>query len=360
MRASAILLALALLPSALAHEGPYDPLIVDLHAFPTADGRIDERAPDAGALAFPAGSPAAPGEPLRFSLASPVRFAPGAAFAATIAVRAESLVVARDADGNAFEVNVLPGGEPVRVALDAPVLAPGTIVRLSAQVHAAGATYDEGAELALTVRALMPLGAGALSLLVGPDASRFDAPQMRVPAPADLRLQPVPHTEFLLESERFEPPPDHAVNEILVAHDAVTPPAQGAWSPNGTYVVLRGEEPDATANAHTHANATRRVEAAHEFRVNGVPARAHPGLGVVVRVISAPIHVECVRGCAQPFSWTHAPPTPVGAEPPSALVPPPRDTRGIPASGDEPAGKETPLFPALALLALVVAALSKR
>ncbi|HVM44669.1 MAG TPA: hypothetical protein VM582_01940 [Candidatus Thermoplasmatota archaeon] len=362
MGSKALLALLLLAPLALAHApGGYDPLVLDLHAFLTAEGRIDERAPAPGGVAFPASAPPGPAAPLSFALAAPVRFVPGAAFDVTLRVRADGLVVARDADGHAFEVNVEPGGAAQRIALDPPVLAPGSAATARAHVQAVGALYEEGQEMTLTIRPLMPLGERALVLVVGGEQpSTFHAPDMRVPAPADLRLQDLPHTEFLLASEAFEPPSHHAVNTFVVSHEGVRPPASGAWSANGTYVVLRGEEPPESAREHAHTGRAQRVEAAHEFRVNGMTARAHPGLGVVVRVHAPPVRVECVRNCAAPFVWTYAPEDAPRADPPSALVPPPRDARGIPASEDEPRGSDAPL-PLLTLLAaLALAARAKR
>lgn len=352
--AAALLVLLA--PSALGHGGAYDPLVVDLHAFLTADGKIDERPPAPGAIAFPASSPAAPAAPLRFTFAAPVAFSAGAAFAVSLQLRADSAVVARDADGNAFEINVEPGGTPVRVAIEPPLLAPGAIVNVSAMVQDDGALHAEGDEIALVVRPLMPLAEGALSLVIGA-GSTFDAPLMRVPTPADLRLQDVPHTEFLLESEAFEPPATHAVNAFRVTHEGIEPPQAGAWSADGTYVVLRGEEPEESASLHAYPDRARRVEAAHELRVNGVLARVHPGLGVVVRAPALPLRVECERNCPAGFAWSYAPtsagPTPTDG--PSVLVPPPRDTRGIPVSEDEPEDRSIP-GPHLALaLALALA-----
>ena len=361
MRATWLVLALLLVPAALAQERSYDPLVLSYRGSFTADGKIDEVAPASTAIPFVPGAPPAPASSLRFTLAAPVRFTPGAPFAITIHVRADAPVVARDADGNAFEISVEPGGEPVRIAIDPPVMAPGTVASATARV-VSGELYAEGDEIAVLIRPLMTFTAGALSLMVGGDtASGLDAPDLRVPTPADLRLQDVPHTEFLLEGETFEPPASHAVNVFSVMHGAVQPPAAGAWSPNGTYVVLRGDEPDDAAAAHEHAQRARRVEAAHELEVNGVTARVHPGIGVVVRVLSAPIRVECARNCPAGFSWSYAPSTatPTG-EPPSTLVPPPRDTRGIPVSADEPEGSQIPLPPLLALAVLALAAISKR
>jgi hypothetical protein len=71
----------------------------------------------------------------------------------------------------------------------------------------------------------------------------------------------------------------------------VTPPTSQGWSVNGTWVVLRGIEGDPDASAHSFPDRERRVAAAHAFTVNGVPARVHPGIGIVVPVASQPIRV---------------------------------------------------------------------
>lgn len=353
------LVALLLAPTALAQER-FDPLRLSYAGFLTGEGAIEAAAPAPGALAFAPATPPAPAEPLRFALAAPVRFTPGAAFDVALRVRADAPVLARDAEGNAFELIVEPGGAPVRVALDPPFLAPGSLATVRAQV-VSSEIYPEGAAIALSVRPLFAFTEGALLLVVGEEGSTFAAPDMRVPTPADLRLQDVPHTEFLLEGESFDPPATHAVNVFRVAHASVAPPEQGAWSRNGTYVVLRGEEPPAEAAAHAKADRAGRIEAAHELRVNGVLARVHPGLGVVLRVASAPIRVECVRNCPPELAWTYAPPNAnAPTDPPSALVVPPRDTSGIPVSRDEPDKRPTPLAPLVLLAALALAARSKR
>lgn len=354
---------LLILSGAAAHGTTYDPLVVELHGFLTSDGHISEATPAPGAVAFAASTPAAPAPALRFALAAPVRFEPGAPFEVTLSFRADKPVLPRDAEGHAFEVNVEPGGTATRIDLAEPILTPGSVASASATVQAPGALFAEGANVTLTIRPLMPLADGSLAVIIGGDSpSRFDAPDMRVPVPADLRMQDLPHTEFLLETESFAPPATHAVNVFSIGHDAITPPAAGAWSANGTYVVLRGDEPAASANQHEHADRARRIEAAHEFRVNGLTARVHPGLGVVVRVLTQPIRVECVRNCPAGYTWTYAAPASSSSavDPPSALIPPPRDTRGVPVSEDEPAEKATPILPMVALAAIALAAMSKR
>lgn len=355
---------LALAPPALAQD-PFDPLVLTFHGMLTKDGRITENAPEAGALVF-VGTPT-PGTaaPLRFVFDAPVTFAPGAPFDVAIRLRADAPVLARDADGDAFEINVDPGGTAVRLAIDPPLLTPGSVTTLHAQI-ASASTYEEGTKIALSVRPLMAFTDGSMAIVVGgDDPSTFLAPDMRVPAPSDLRLQDVGHTEFLLETESFEPPATHAVNIFRVGHTSIAPPAAGAWSQSGTYVVLRGEETGADAASHAQTDRARRIEAAHEYRVNGVTARVHPGLGVVVRVLSSPIRVECFRQCPAGFSWSYElPPTGTTAEPPSTLVVPPRDTSGIPVSEDEgegeDEGKATPAPLLAAVAALVVAALVLR
>jgi hypothetical protein len=186
---------------------------------------------------------------------------------------------------------------------------------------------------------------------------------MRVPSVADLRLQDVPHTEFLVGVDRFEPPIGHAVNVYLVGHASVAHPAQKSFSPNGTYVVFQGVEDDAAAAQHRHAAREPRIAAAHEYSVNGVIARVQPGIGVVVRAPIQPVIVQCVRNCPeggfQDLIGAREPES-GGADAPSALVPPPRDTSGIPVSADEPPAAGAPLGWALAALALGLAARAKR
>lgn len=355
--AALIVATLALAHPALAHgDAPassFDPLALSFHGYLTADGKLSDAAPAPGSVPF--GVAVAPAPALHFALAAPVRFVPGGGFDVAITLRADRPVVT----GDGIEIG-FTDADPMRVALD-PVLAPGTVATARATLQAPGALYDEGAPLELTVRPLMPaLAEGSLAIVIGGDApSTFDMIDMRVPTPTDLRLQDVAHTEFLLDGESFAPPPTHSVNTILVHHDSIERGAFPGYSANGTYVVLRGEE-EAAAQAHATTDRDKRVEAAHEFRVNGVVARVHPGLGVVVRVMTPTIVVSCVQNCpAAGFTYTLAPEPLLITDPPSALVPPPRDTNGIPVSADEPEPKETPIGGIL-LVALVAAAIVLR
>lgn len=350
---AAVLVGLA--PAALAADG-FDPLKLSFSGFLTADGEIDATPAAPGSIPFQAVPPTGVAPPLLFTFVAPVRFSPGAAFEVAIQVRADALVVARDAEGNAFEIGIDPDGARVPVAVDPPVMAPGTVATLRVQVMSSS-LYDEGDPIVLSVRPLGQFTDGALSLVVGGDPpSTFAAPDMRVPTPADLRLQDLPHTEFLLDGESFAPPPTHSVNVFRVGHASVDIPSALGWSIEGTYAVLRGDESGEVAAGHAKVDRASRIDAAHEFRVNGAVARVHPGLGVVVRIRSLPLTIECVRNCPADFAFEWGPPptTPTG-EPPSTLIPPPRDTSGIPVSEDED-DKPTPLAPLVAIVALALAA----
>lgn len=342
MRRALPLVALLLSPLAAAHgdAGAYDPLVVSLHAYLTADLRASEAAPDPGAVPFPAPAPAANAPPLRFALEAPVRFSPGSGFEVEITVRADRALVARDADGNALELVVEPGGEPTRVALPEPILAPGALATARATLQAPGAEYARGDALALAVRPLMPaLTEGALSLVVGGDRpSRLDAPEMRVPSLADLELQDAPHTQFLLANETFASP----AHVVHVRHAETTMTV----TPNASVVVLRGEETGDDADAHAFPDADRRRAAAHAYTVNGALVRVHPGVGVVVEIGRETARILCATNCPPGgFAQTIAPGAgnaPGGGDRPSVLVPPPRDTTGIPVSADDEP-KQTPL-----------------
>lgn len=355
-----LLVVLLALPLAAGHgvAPAYDPLVVDMHLYLQADGGLGETAPDAGAVPLPAVTPGAAATPVTFSVKAPVAFAPAANVEVEVTLRADQLVVARDADGNALELSLAPDGAPTRVALADPVLAPGSVALARASLPVPMRTFEEGDELRIVVRPLMPaLAEGALSIVIGGDApSRADFPEMRVPSPADLRLQDLPHTEYLVGKDRFDPPADHAVNVFRVEHDRITPPASPRFSAAGTYVVFEGVEAD--GSPHRFADRERRVQAAHEFTVNGLVARVHPGLGVIVRVESQPALVQCVRHCPPGgFSQRIGDDANAAAgEPPSVLVPPPRDTSGIPVSEDEPPAAETPFGWGVGALALVAAA----
>lgn len=358
------LLVLLALPLAAGHGDapPFDPLVVDMHLHLHADRTMAEAAPDEGAVAFAAIAPGSAPTAVEFAAKAPVAFAPAGTIDVELTLRADQLVVARDADGDALELQVAPDGPPLRVALADSLLTPGTVALARASLAVPARTFEEGEEIRLVVRPLMPaLAEGALSIVVGGDTpSRVDFREMRVPSPADLRLQDVPHTEYLVGVDRFEPPADHAANVFRVAHDSVAPPATTRFSAAGTYVILEGAEAD--GGAHRFPDRARRIDAAHEFTVNGVLARVHPGLGVIVRVESQPTLVQCVRNCpAGGFSATVGESTnPSTGEPPSVLVPPPRDTTGIPVSEDEPPAAKTPLGGALAAAALLVGALARR
>lgn len=344
------LLALVLLlapPLAGAHgaASAYDPLVVEMHAFLTADGALAEAAPDAGEMAFPPSDPLEPGEPLVFALDAPVRFEPAGGLVVTLRLRAAQPVVARDADGNAFELSLLRDGAPVegasrRVPLADPVLAPDARATLDAVVQAPGVVFEERSRLALQVRPLMPLAEGALLLLVGPEGSRADLPDMRVPRVADLKLQDAPLVEFVTENETFEPPEGSVATVVRVRHDRVEAPrAMLIGSP--TYLVLVGEEGEEEARSHSFPDRPRRLAAAHELLVGDRLVRVHPGLGVVVP-LTRTADVTCARNCPPDFRFS----VPVqeaprngsvpSQEPTGVLIPPPRSTAGIPVSQDAP------------------------
>lgn len=355
-------LALALLlaaPLALAHGPPaaFDPLVVELHTYLTADLLATEAPPEPGGIAFPPAAPASAPTPLRFTLSAPSRFS-AAGFDVELTLRADSLVPTRDADGDSFEIDIEPGGEPVRVALEDPVLAPGTLATVSARVTAPGVTYAAGEPIALTILPLMPgLTQGALSLVVGGDApSRLDARDMRIPSVADLALQDEPRVAFLLANETFGGP----AHALLVGHDATRLVSQQ----NATYVVLRGEEEDPDASTHAFPDRERRIAAAHVYTVNGMRVRVHPGIGTVVTVpATATIRILCEANCPPGgYAQTIAPGTgnaPAGEDRPSVLVPPPRDTRGIPVSEDEKP-RETPGMPIAILAGAGIAACGRK
>lgn len=368
---SALLLASLIvltLPNAGAQaNAAFDPLVFDFEGFLTTAGAVARSAPDAGVVAFRPISLASPAESLRFELASPIRFAAGGGFEITLVVRADAPVVARDADGNALEVSIEANGTAVdgasaRGALGNGVLAPGAVETLSLRLQAPSAVFDEGARLAVVVRPLMPaLAENALVLLVGGDRpSTLDMPRMRAPSASDLRLQESALTEFVLDAEDFRPSrPDAAVIDVIVGHGEIRIASALRYEPNGTYVVVRGVEDPVDAAAHVTLDREARVEAAHELRVGGVRVRAHPGLGVVVPVSSAGATIQCARNC--PLLNVAVGGEPLVVPERSVLVPPPRDTRGIPTSEDEPDGqKETPMPALAALLALGIMAWTRK
>lgn len=374
------LVLLAAAPLAAAHgedapagTGPFDPLRLQLHTWLDAEGGLAmDGAPAAASVPFAPPAPgAATSPPLSFSLAMPVTATPGGPIEVELHLRADKAVVARDADGNAFEVSLLQEGAPIdgatkRVALADPVLAPGSTPRVVLTLQAPGALLLEGEALTLVVAPLMAgLQEGALSLLVGGErASTLDMRDLRVPALAHLRLQEAPLREFLLDDEDFRPPPGAVANVLRVGHDRIDGPATVASARGGTYLVLRGEEgPEVAHRAHAHASRDARVAAAHELLVGDTPVRVHPGVGVVVQLpANATTTVTCARHCpAGGFSMTFATGDDADADaaaraPQSSLIPPPRDTRGVPVSEDAPETRGVPAPAPLAALAVMAVA----
>lgn len=355
-----LLVALLGLPVAPAQpDATFDPLVFDFHGYLTTAGAVAPSAPDAGAVAFAAVSPPATAQPLRFAFDAPIRFSPGEGFDVTLTLRADQPILARDADGNALELAIEANGTPVegtarRVALGNGILAPGDTVTVSALLQAPAARFDEGTTLALVVRPLVAaLPENGLLVVVGGDTpSRLDALTMRVPAADDLRLQTSALTSFVLATEDFRPERANAVViDVRVGHGPIRVEGTPRYDANGTYVVVRGEEDDADARSHALLEHDARVEAAHELRVGGVLVRAHPGIGVVVPVTRSNARIDCVRNC-EPFAIPIGGDATVVTDPRSVLVPPPRDTSGIPTSEDEPAsGRKGLPLPALALVA---------
>lgn len=364
-----LLLALLLLvPAAAAHGEPpaYDPLLVSVHAHLAGEG-LAEPAPEPGAVAFRAKGPTEESR-LAFSMPVPVRFVLAGPVQVELTLRADKPVVAHDASGHTLEVRLerngrLVEGASARVGTQDALLAPGALARLSVALQAPQEVWEEGDTLALALHVLPAgLAEGALSVVVGGDApSRMDMARMRVPSVQDLGIQERPLPEFVVGAEGAGMPSNASVRWIDVRHDRI---AAGPWSgaARPAYVALRGVEEGAEAQGHAFPDRERRVEAAHEFSLHGVVARVHDGLGVAVPVpAEGPVTLRCVRHCP-PGGFTlevaGANDTRAG-EPPSVLIPPPRDTRGIPVSADEPPARETPLPALLALAALMLAA-SKR
>lgn len=355
----ALALAILLVPLGAAHGTPpaYDPLVVEMHGSLHAEGTFSETEPTAGALAFPASTPAAPGAPLRFAFQAPVRFAPAGGFEVELALRADAPI----ATGDGLELAIEPGGMPQRVALP-PLLAPGETA--TARVTLAGAAdHAEGSELALVVRALAPaLAENTLFLVLGANASRMDVRDMRVPSVGDLALQDADVVELLSDRETFAPSRPATVHTFLVAHDAVaTRGVQGDdW--NATYVVLLGIEAEEDAQTHAFADRERRRAAAHALTVGGTLVRVHPGLGVAVPVASLPARIQCVANCPPGgFAYTiDAQGVAAPADRPSQLIPPPREERDVPVSEDGPDEKPTPLPPLAAGFALALALVLRR
>lgn len=349
------LLLIVLSPSAQAHgdPGPYDPLTLEWHVF-LADGGVAAQ-PAAGAVPL--------AEPARFAFAAPVRFQPVGGFEVELEVRAGATpLLGADAQGNALELRIEPEGAPRRVPLPSALLPPGGSTSVRARLDGPSRVLEEGTPMALVVSWL---GTGDASIALG-EGSRLDARDMRVPELRDLRMQEARVTEFLLAQEAFQAPQGSTLTVLRVEHAAVTVASGSAAGREGAYVLLRGEETDATV-AHAHASYDERIARAHAFAVGGQLVRVHPGTGVAVRLPPEGGEVRCVNACPDGgFSHVVArAPTPGGTsappEPPaSVLVPPPRDTSGVPVSADEPEARETPAASALMAVLVTLLLLARR
>lgn len=367
-------LLLALAPAASADEGHdheaegYDPLVLDIETWLAPPGALELVAPEAGAVHFASGDVQGPAPALTFALNAPVTFSPNGGVEAVLQLVADKPVVARDADGNALNVAFLLDGKPVpgaaqKVAFSKPVLAPGDAEQVKVTLSLPGEALPEGASLALQIQPLMPaLAEEALRINVGAQASRATFPHARIPTLDDLELQDAPSLiQFKLSNETFAPSDANAaLYTVNVRHDAVDVSGTKRATAAKMYVVLRGEETAADAEAnHAFPDRERRVAAAHAFRVDDTLVRVHPGMGVVViltwegRNLSVP--VTCVAHCpVNGWSTTLRFDLPAGAnatQPGSVLIPPPRSTTGIPVSEDAPEEKLLVPAPWLAPLA---------
>jgi hypothetical protein len=371
------LIALLLAPLAAAHgdepDSVFNPLQMDwaLHLAP--GGAAAEDAPAAGSVAFGAVSPASEAPPLAFAYQSPVKHVLGIGVDVTLKLQADAPVLAQ---GDAFELTLLLEGAPIpdaskRVALSKPALAPGDIETVRVVLNAPAATFEKGANVALRVRVVLPvLAEGALKLLVGPSDSAMTLESMRVPSVLDLELQETPLVQFDARSESFRPGEPGAIVVLgIVRHDAIELNATRVAAGTPLYLVLKGDESAADAEAaHAFATREKRVAAAHELRVGSTLVRVIPSIGVVVPLGSSGLKtVTCARNCPAAFSATLGSAT---ADTPSTgptvfrddkgtLVPPPPATDGVPQSKDAPT-KETSALPVAAIIVALLALAAAR
>lgn len=374
MRALVLALLLAL-PVVSAHADPnetvYDPLTLDLPGWLAPAHAIARAPPAAGALPFAAITPGAQPTPLDFSASMPERFAPGGGLSVHVRLVATKPVVAQDANGQTLRVQLLAAGKLVpgaerTLATGQAVLAPGAVVDLLALVPLGSVSFASHETLTVLLTPLMPaLADDALALAVGPEGSRADFPAAHLLGPEDLGIEePRAARVFLLSSSTFDGAvPGAALFTYSVTQNATRAIATPATAPV-TFVVLRGDHSIAEARAyHEQADPAARNDAAQVFRVGQTRVRVHPGLGVAVRLDLAPgqvVDVAC-ESCATPFKATLPPLAATDGEgaqtydPSNVLIPPPRDTSGIPVSGDGAPARKTPADGLAALVAAGVA-----
>jgi hypothetical protein len=354
------MLGLVLAPLVAGQAAAYDPLTIRADVYPTAAGGFAYDPPPAGAIAFPASDPAAPPSALALSMRAPIRFRLDGGFDVTLQVEADKPLVARDQDGNAFELTLLVDGKPAseakRVPLSAgPVLAPSERASAHALLPAPATLFSKGSNVTLLVKLLLPaVPEGALKLLVGAGASKATLDVMRVPTVEDLELEDAPFPLFLPRNASFAPADGGVVRTVRVGHASADFASPVESSGRRVYLVFVGDEPLADAQAaHAFPDRERRIDATHQFTVGGLGTlvRVHPGVAVVVPIGSgpAPVEIACARNCpAVAGGWranvTFAPIDDAPGAPQDgqdALIPPPRSTDGIPTSQDAPE-KRTP------------------
>lgn len=369
MRRAVALLLLILAPPSLAQAEAFDPLSLAWAAALTSEGRLADAPGPGGAILFPAADPTAASLPLAFQAEAPVSFRPGDPVTVTLVVEAIKPVLTQDREGRSFEVTLRSGDEVVARGtggVAAALLAPGERATVRVEAAPGDVLVLRGAALALEVRPLMPALAGeALALRVGEGGSSAALP-LQLPGVEALELQDAPYEEFLVTEGSFTAPLGLTTLTFTVGHSTVVGPTVDASASGPFVVLLLGEETREEAAAHAKVTREERLNASHEFLVDGARVRVHPGVGVVVPVAGRPV-VECARGCPAGFRFALSGEAPPGTSPPpssdgSVLIPPPRSTEGIPTSKDAPEGGNDTPFPALVLvlLGVVVAASTKR
>ncbi len=351
-----VLLAMPFAAADGAHDETvvYDPLVLSYEGYFAAD-TITRTAPSEDAVVFSPGNLVAPPPALLFEFAAPVTFRPAQGFNIELVVEASEPMVAIGPDERSFHLEILLNGTKIegadaRVRVADPVLQAGQPVRLDVLINAPNQVFEKGAQIAVSILPLMPLVApDALTLLVGPEGSQLSIPDMRVPTVADLGLDNRGLKMFHLETELYVPSATSVAYDVRVFHDAVHFGA--VVVPAGTRVVLifKGEESGDAAHSHDTVDSDARDALAHEFFVGAQRVLVHPGVGVVVPVTSdveAVVSIICGNQCPEPGYQTvirFQAPAPLDANglptqpvrDDGGLIPPPRDTSGIPVSQDE-------------------------
>lgn len=351
-------------------EGPYDPLMLDLHAFLQVDGTLVERDARIDSVAWPvAAQPGQPNPPLDFHIAAPQPMVTQRGLVLTLVFHAGTAGPAQDANGDSFEVTLLRNGEAVEGASArgsfGPLMVAGQTTTLAVPVAPPPTDYAAGDRIGVRVRPLMPLlREGDIILQLGPEGSRVDFEALRVPHVRELGLANEGQTAFRVGEEAFRPSlPNAVVITATVTHDRITLDRSNVTAGDPLYLVFVGDEPhDVAEGEHERFDVEARRLTAHTYRVGSSSFHVHPGVGLAMRLdyASPGSHrISCLTNCddALALELRIDEPPPDRPDQRGALIPPPREQVALPPGEPEiDANDERVPLAAPALLLGIVAA----